>query len=234
MTTKGEPLFELNDFRNALAYIQKYKNYIVAYNEGGAFGELITIYDLEKESIVRRIGEKTNEHILLMTLEGSGGLAVDSDRIVFSYADQPSLFTVDVEDFSQEEVPADIPGFVVENIERAPTEIVNGNRQKLFEFLASNSRVTNVFELDDFFLLEAQTGYIETKNDSGINFENRVTNFAVFDKDLKQIDRIRFSDTKFSRSNLKEGILNQIYLIHQEIDHDNMSYKLAVYELEKL
>jgi len=232
LTTEGKPLLELTDFTKSVSYIKKYKNYLITYNSGGFIDSVIDIYDLENKKLIIKLGDKTNEHILLMTLRGSGGISVANNRILYSRADELVLREVNLKTFQETNYPIHIPGFNVDKLTTTAHQIVNNNRKEMTDYLATNSRITNIFSLNDYVIVEAHTGHLLTNEDNP--FGKRIENFAILDKSFNQLDTISFTNSSFTSSNLLSSLNNKIYVLSQKQNVNSFEYVLKVWEFNSI
>ncbi|TYP93480.1 6-bladed beta-propeller protein [Fodinibius salinus] len=129
ITKSGKHLLQLSDFSTAVADIRKYQNYVITYNTGGGHDSIITVYDLKNQKKIKEIGAKTNEHILLMVLKGSGALDIQNGELFYARADDPNLHKINLGDFSQDTYSVTIPDFSVDKVQGSARQIVNTDKK---------------------------------------------------------------------------------------------------------
>lgn len=203
-----------------------------AFSSGTTSGATIYGIDLEKSGsqVNQQFGNKSQAQVLLMRIQGNGGITADSDFIYYVTPDIPTLKAIDIETSNEIEVSIDFTEFSVPEIENA-ANIINRERQRLPEIFSSSSYITNVYSLEDFIVVEAHTGTMDIGMRNNLNlsddpYKDRNLQLAIFNKELTQIDLLTIDEPEMFSSLVRTTNKNSIYFLYQDIPHIDSNYQI--------
>lgn len=208
-----------------------HENLFFAFSSGTTSGATIYGIDLEKSGSQNQLfGSKSQAQVLLMRIQGNGGITADSDFIYYVTPDNPTLKAIDIETSEEIEVSINFTEFSVPEIENA-ANIINRERQRLPEIFSSSSYITNVYSLEDFIVVEAHTGTMDIGMRSNLNlsddpYKDRNLQLAIFNKDLTQIDLLTIDEPEMFSSLVRTTNKNSIYFLYQDIPHFDSNFQI--------
>lgn len=181
----GNPIDEI-PYRKAIRDFLPYRDYLCFYLSGGE-DTTIEVYDRSDSEIVLSTGKNpSQEHILLSLNETSGGMALLGSRLLFAYADEPVIHTIDLENLVKDSLSPTVkdPDFNVSKINGTARYIINGSRDVAMKYLSENSVVNGIYVTQDRVLIKVTTGGYEINRDFSIQNDNRMNKIYVLDHDL--------------------------------------------------
>jgi hypothetical protein len=210
------------------------------FSSGTVSGATIYAREMQDLDLNRNynFGTKTQEQVLLMRIQGNGGITSDSDYIYYVTPDSPILNVIDLLTFEEKQINIDFNDFFVPTIDNA-SKVINEERNRLPEIFSTSSFITGVYALDDFIVVEAHTGTMNVglANNQKMPknpYENRRLQLAFFDKDLNQIDLLTFDSPELFSSITRVTHANSIYFLFREVPNFDTQYQIYKMNFQNL
>lgn len=172
-------------------------NKFVVYNDSLAYfyvtgkdNYLLNMYDLKKGTLLKEVGDVSNEDIMLFFNHSSGALTLWHDEMLFMPPSRMKLMGM-----CGKQDPRSL-GTVVDN-EFACTEIKENPRDKAdinvyeaYDYLTKNSVVTGMYTDDTQLCIITETGEIHPQRDT-LQTAERNLNLFLLDKEYKPLRAVR-------------------------------------------
>lgn len=180
----GTPHKEYQNFKGAITDFSIYNNKIFFYMAGGNRESIIQIYDLEKKEIYKRIGQPSNEDLILNTLSCSGANTLFKNRFIYASSSKLDLNIVNTFSYSVDKIKIIDPEFIIDKIDKDPILLMNTDRKKAYDYILENSVVIGMYSLNNVLILMSENGYVSQVNNAMDN-SNRFVKVYIFDTKFK-------------------------------------------------
>jgi hypothetical protein len=229
----GRPLDEIS-YMKSIRNFTPNQNYICFYLSG-SYDTAIEVYDRSTDEIVFSGGTvQSEEHILLSMNESSGGMAMLGDSLLFSYADSPTVYALNLKDFVETKHAVMIPDsdFKVRPINGDARDFFNQDQRGALNYLSDNSVVNGLYVAQDKIIISATTGSYEIDSDYSINNDNRMTKLWVLDHNFNYLYSInrKYNYATRERWFFSDGN-NLFYLEFVNGSSDTLNYMLNRVEI---
>ncbi len=179
----GNPIHEYK-FKKAIKDFVVYKYHVCFYAAGGFDDPIITIYDMSTDEFIpQTYGIQSNEHKILATNSASGGLALSGNNLFFALFDEPSIYKVNLDDFSISDYKINDPEFHVEKVKEDARTFMT-NRIKSIDYIFGSDIITGIFCTNNFVALRSEVGKIEIENMQIVDYSKRAQKNYVFNKKM--------------------------------------------------
>lgn len=183
----------LNDYLinvSSLSEFVVYKDRLLCCLYSNSFtgeNKIVEIFDLKTMRSLKKYKTNRQEDFLLSVAHSAGGLSLVDDKLIWC---SPSCLSLHVQDLNQLDNSEYIYEyndnvFRIDKLEKTATEIINGDKRFLLNYLNSNSRVLQVDSFDGKIYIIAEVGEI-VLNDEGIfDFDKRFFRIYVYNMDFE-------------------------------------------------
>lgn len=223
----GKPIVEYTNFTKGIKDFCICDNLLCIYSSGGFDDPMVQFYDLETRKFNGKgFGEQTNEHKILNAYMCSGGLAFSKAQLLFAPNDAPTIYMVDIRDFTIKEMAINDPGFAIERVDENPV-VFMADMLKSTAYIFGSDIITGLYATASHFIVTAEVGKIELE---GLRFKDvskRRQQFYILDKKLNLLYCIRSKPWEGSNPCLYASFSDDLYAIKYNI-------KDEVYQLHKL
>jgi WD40 repeat protein len=222
--TSGNPIKEFPKFERAIKDFVIYKNYVCFYSAGGFDEPIIKIYDLNTKKFIKQaFGVQSNEHKILSTMQGSGGLALSKNNLFFASIDELSVYKVDLDDFSISNYKINDPEFHVEKVNVDHHKFIGD--PKSIQYIFGSDITTGLFCTNNYVALKVEIGKIEIKGMQADNSKRMQKNYIFDDK----------MNLKYAvRAKLNNGCDNFLYTSYGDFLYALKLREDNTYELNKV
>lgn len=225
----GNALKEYINFKKGLKDFEIFKNYFCSYTGGGFRGSFISIFDMNKNVVIKEYGVATNEHQLLCILEGAGGISLTKTGLLYSAPDQLAISSINLNNWSESTHKYKDNEFVIEKLDMGGTEFFNSNPQAALKYIYKNSVTTDIFPSDKGYVLKTEVGeYSVNKNSS--DFSKRYDKIYFLDKNMELITAQKVAKQPENLASIYTSFGNHIFNISQH----NMDDKEFYYQLNRI
>ncbi|MBA4411651.1 MAG: 6-bladed beta-propeller [Bacteroidota bacterium] len=218
----GNPLNEYVNFKKGLKNFEIFKNYFCCFTGGGFKGSIISIFDMNKNVIIKEYGNATNEQRLLSILEGAGGISLTRTGLLYSAPDQLSITSINLSDWSESTKKYFDNEFVVKKIDMDGVEFFNSKPREALEYIYKNSIVTGIFPSDNGYILKTEVGEYSV-NKNIVDFSKRYDKFYFLDKNMKLISALKVAKQSENLASIYATFGNHIYNVSL-YNKDNKEY----------
>lgn len=195
-----------------------------------------TSMEVKNGSINYEYGNKTQAEILFMRIQGNGDIEKDSEYIYYVTPDETILNIIELDTYEKIEVEISFSDFTTPTITNA-VDIITTERNTLPEIFSNSSFITNVYPLDDFIVVEAQTGTMNVgfENTASLHnnpYEDRNIELAIFNKNFEQIDLIILDEPEMFSSLIRAHEKNNIYFLFKNSPRFESNYQIRKITIE--
>jgi hypothetical protein len=222
---QGNPIKEYGGFKVAIEDFKITKNYVCFYF-GGGFSGMVGVYDLIKEQYIYRGGETSEEHILLSLNNGSGGMTLFNDGLVYVSADELSLRFLNFSNFKEKTIASlNDNEFKVENVKNAE-KIINSSRDEAIKYIMKNSYTTGLFKSGDKLVIKVEVGEFKKDKNNLNDNSDRFVKYYILNNKLELIQTVK-SPHDFGQNNtLFTSYNGEIYCLKYNTSDEDFHYEL--------
>lgn len=221
----GNRINEYSNFENAISDFEVYNNYVCFYMSGGFGKSIVRIFDLnEGEFIPQEFGEASNEHLILGAYECSGGLALSRNLLFFASRDEATVYSIDLNNFTEVKYCINDPEFKVEKVEEDHIKFMSDFGRSI-KYIFGSDIIIGLICTDSFVVLKGEVGGTEVNGIQIIGNTQRTQKNYIFDEEMK---------LKYSvHAKINEGCSNCLYaslgedIYTLKIGEDNATYELC-------
>lgn len=222
----GIVIKEYTNFNKAINDFVIHENYLYLYSSGGFDDPIIQIYDLNKGEFIRKsFGEQSNEHRVLNSFSGAGGMALTENGVIFSPNDELIAYKISLDNFSYSVFKINESDFKVKKIDVDPREFMADPAS--MQYIFSSDIVTGVFCTNDFIILMCETGEIELNGFQIVDSSKRRQKYYIINNDLD----LRYSIETYcdpGGNSMYSSFGEKIYKIRF---NENLEYELCAVDL---
>lgn len=230
----GIPVEEFKGFEHAIRDFEINDNYIIQYISNILGRPFIQVYSRSPLEKIGDFGIVENEQILLNFNSCAGGMGLNGNELLYVPSNNLRIHFLDLKKLKDDKIKIFKNNkFNVSKLSEDAHLMMNNDRQKALQYSFSNSLLTGIYFLEDFFILMAEVGQMEV---SGLSLENndREELIMIFDKNYNLImensKKIDFNRPCF----LIKPYRNALYRVIVDEGADEMIYTLNEIKLGNL
>ncbi len=223
----GHPLKEYKGFKRAIRDFSIAGDIVVFYTTGGFKDAFIEIYDLKKEITLNKLGEVTNEHLLLDIMKNAGGLSIIDSMAYFTSGSELGINQFDLQSAKLQSYKFKDPEFKVERVKREANDIVNNNWPFVMKYMHDNSIVTDILANANSFLIKAEVGRYVLDNKK-LDLSKRYFKYYLIEDKmvLKKIYKCPITEDNQNELLCRYG--EKFYTLRRRILDNDIDYTLEV------
>ena len=149
--------------------------------------DIIDIFNIAENSS-KKIGERCPEDEVLFTYRNSGGLCVDTDRLIYIHPGNLIIYDLDLNSDKTVRYIIDDKTFLTTKITSHVRDIMN-DFPRLFDYLQKNSVVTGLFKDSGQFIILSEIGQLDPNL---TNTKDRKVKVYIFDSSFNPNRTILF------------------------------------------
>jgi len=220
----GNPVKEYLNFTYAIGDFIPYKNRIIFYFKGG-HPFIVGIYDLETERYLHQSGEPSQEHNLLSMNNSPGALLTYKDNVLYSSFDDLSIRLLSINNFENFSIQnIEYGDFVIGDVKDSK-DMINTDMNRVVDYLMKNSYISNLFRVDNGFVLRTVNGSLERKENNLISSAKRYVDYFLLNENF-EVQSIARDKYNIEELNIFSSFKEKIYTINVEESNNNYRYIL--------
>ena len=153
--------------------------------------DVIDIYNIAKETS-KKLGERGSEDEILSTWSNSGGLYVDSDRLIYLNPGNLIIYELNFNFDNIARYKIDDKAFNSTKITSSIQDLME-NTSKLMDYLYNNSYVKDIYKSDNHFFIISEIGQADVISQTGVVEKmNRKVKLYILDSSFNPIRTILY------------------------------------------
>lgn len=226
----GIPIAEYK-YSSALKDFIPYEDKLIIYNAGGLSEQIISIYDTNSQTIIKRLGKASNEHELLAINNSIAPFCVDMNSLFYTSLDDMTIYEVSLENYQIKNIQyIESESFQVDKLRN--DDLMNTNRTNAFKYLQKNSYVEGLYKIDSLFVIKTAEGEFRVKQNKIKNID-RHNCFYIVNTQTGKNSKIDFSWDSFYKATLMAYFDKKIYYIVNSTSNNEDQYKLCELKLNE-
>lgn len=227
---EGTPIKEYSGFKKAISDFVPYNDDIYFFITGGHSGPFIERFSLSENKITNVLGHATELHKLIGTMECSGGLASNENKLFFVSPDRLELNEVDLKDMSTSTIRLSDSEFYSPDFHQNAVTLMNEDRIKVLDILEKSSWVTGLFVVKNLRIIKTEVGEYDFHN-RGTNRSPRSDKYYILNDKFQVIETMK-SEKDFNTSNCLFSSTNEgLYSISVHPQDNDFYYQLNTLKL---
>ena len=231
---EGTPIREITGFKEAVKGFAYHDGRLFMHLGGQLRAHMMAVYDVERDAFVRTFAVRTTEDDLLARWIFSGVVDVRGDDFLFTRLAEPAIYRLNARTYEMTTHPVDEPDFKVKKVRKTYHDYSSKEKRAYFE---NNSRVSGLFVLDDYYVVQTENGRRETIDGVSEGMD-RVYKLIFLDRQFNQIDHVVLDYDMRKKIGawywgVRFGEGNRLYFLEEQSGDDGqtVSWTLKVMEV---
>ena len=230
---KGRFIEEYKNFKKAIKDFSIWNENLIFYIAGGFNEALLEIHHIHQRNNIDYIGKPSNEHLVLNLTERSGGLILVNDSLYYTSADALHIYCTNIKNtthntssyFKDTE-------FIVNKLNLDANILVNNERDKVIDYLLSNSIITNLFYANNYLIIQSEVGKSKII-DKRIDHSQRYLKYYIFDSgknylySVKELYNPNYNIQRYANYD------NKLYNIKTSLRNEDLTYVVSEISFSK-